>query len=268
MNLGLLEDFLSKTEKGVDGKPLYQGKAISAVMPVHVLGIMTDMHRLQNIADVYNMVLLEDAAEALGSRFARQHAGTFGLMGALSFNGNKIMTTGGGGMILTNDEALAHRARHLSRQAKTDPVEYVHDSIGYNYRMGNVQAAIGLAQLEQMEIFLDKKHQIAKQYDEAFRSNEAIRIQKHHPKSEPNHWLYTLRLPDSRGLMRQLAAKGIESRPLWRPMNQLPMFSKQPYISHRDIAGQLNRECLSIPCSTSLREAEQIEVIEEILGFA
>lgn len=265
MDLDVLKVFLSKTKKNASGKPLYNGRTVAAIMPVHVLGNMMDMKRLSDVAETYQLPIVEDAAEALGSRFQTYHAGTMGLTGAISFNGNKIMTTGGGGMLITDEESIASRARHLSRQAKTDPVEYAHDAVGYNYRMGNVQAAIGLAQLEQMDTFLEKKKAIAKRYQTAFAGYEQIIPQQHLAQTHPNHWLYTIRVPDSRGLMAQLANKGIESRPLWRPMNQLDMYREQPYINHHDVSGMLNRECLSIPCSTGLTEPDQEEVIRTVI---
>jgi perosamine synthetase len=268
MDQELLESFLSKTEKTEQGRPAFNGKTISAIMPVHVLGGVGDIQRLQHISRAHSLPIIEDAAEALGSYHEGKHAGTFGRMGALSFNGNKIMTTGGGGMLLSNDEGLASRARHLSRQAKIDPVEYVHDSVGYNYRMGNVQAAIGLAQLEQMDGFLKKKKAIAERYKAAFAAFNHIVPQNHRSETSPNHWLYTVRVPNSRELMASLASRGIESRPLWRPMNQLPMYREQPYIHSDDVSGMLNKECLSIPCSTGLSERDQEEVIRTVITEA
>lgn len=266
MDLDVLEAFLSKMKKNASGKPLYNGRRVGAIMPVHVLGNVMDMKRLSDMAEAYKLPIVEDAAEALGSRFQHWHAGTMGLAGAISFNGNKIMTTGGGGMLITDEERIATRARHLSRQAKTDPVEYDHDAVGYNYRMGNVQAAIGLAQIEQMDGFLKKKRAIASAYNNAFQGIPAIELQSSHPDCTPNHWLYTIRVPDSRGLMKQLASNGIESRPLWRPMNQLNMYKDQPYINNLDVSGMLNRNCLSIPCSTGLTPEDQEMVIRTVIA--
>jgi perosamine synthetase len=266
LDLELLESFLAKTDKDALGRPLYKERSIAAIMPVHILGGMGDMQHILEIAKRYTIPVVEDAAEALGTTLNQQQAGSFGLMGALSFNGNKIMTTGGGGMLLTHDEDLASQARHLSRQAKVDPVEYMHDAVGYNYRMGNIQAAVGLAQLEQMNRFLAKKRGMAERYTGAFAGHDHIVPQTHIPHTSPNHWLYTIRVPDSRGLMKQLALKGIESRALWRPMNQLPMYKDQPYIKKDDVSGRLYTECLSIPCSTGLSPKDQEEVIREVLN--
>ncbi|MBL0198913.1 MAG: DegT/DnrJ/EryC1/StrS family aminotransferase [Chitinophagaceae bacterium] len=129
-------------------------------MPVHVLGNMCDMDRLMALAKQYNLTVIEDSTEALGSYYKGKHAGSFGLMGTFSYNGNKIITTGGGGMIVTDDEALARKAKHLTTQAKSDPFEYVHDEIGYNYRLVNVAAAMGVAQMEQLPGFIKRKQEV------------------------------------------------------------------------------------------------------------
>ncbi|MEM6807169.1 MAG: aminotransferase class I/II-fold pyridoxal phosphate-dependent enzyme, partial [Bacteroidota bacterium] len=155
MDLNLLESFLiEETEESENGR-IYKkdGKRIKAIMPVHVLGNMTEMDRLMDIARRFALLVIEDSTEALGSRYKGQHAGTFGELGCFSFNGNKIITTGGGGMIVTADEEKAKRAKHLTTQAKADPFAYVHDEIGYNYRLVNILAAMGVAQMEKLDAF-------------------------------------------------------------------------------------------------------------------
>ena len=140
------------------------GRRIPIIMPVHVLGNMCDMDRLMALAKQYHLTVIEDSTEALGSYYKGKHSGSFGLMGTFSYNGNKIITTGGGGMIVTDDEALAKKAKHLTTQAKSDPFEYVHDEIGYNYRLVNVAAAMGVAQMELLPGFIKRKQGIMSFY--------------------------------------------------------------------------------------------------------
>lgn len=170
MDTALLETFLQEQTE-IRQQTCYHkqtGQRIKAIMPVHVLGNMVNMEHSLTLAKAHHLTVIEDSAEALGSYYKGQHAGTFGLMGCFSFNGNKIMTTGGGGMLVTHDAALAKRAKHLSTQAKTDLVEYTHDEIGYNYRLVNLLAAMGVAQLEQMPLFITQKAQIAQRYKPCF----------------------------------------------------------------------------------------------------
>jgi perosamine synthetase len=155
MDLDLVENYLGSEQNRA---------RVSAIMPVHVLGNMVDMKRLLALAARYELPVIEDATESLGTTLGGSAAGTFGLVGCLSFNGNKIITTGGGGMILTNDQSLAQRAKHLSTQAKADPIEFYHDEVGYNYRLVNVLAAMGVAQMEQLPGFLARKAEISAFY--------------------------------------------------------------------------------------------------------
>lgn len=269
LDVDLLERWL-ESHTHYDGTVLRHsesGRRIQAIMPVHVLGNMADMDQLMTLAKRVELTVIEDAAEGLGSYYKGRHAGTIGELGALSFNGNKIMTTGGGGMLLTNDEALAARARHITRQAKTDPLEYDHDEVGYNYRMVNVLAAMGVAQLEMMETFLHEKQHIANIYTDAFKEVSSIFPQQKTDGVKANNWLYTIMCHQSRDLMKHLALNKIQTRPLWRPMNQLPMYKDLPYISEKDISRQLNDSCLSIPCSTNLKPEDQQEVIRQIQQF-
>ena len=166
MDLDLLENFLVNETAVKNDVLVYKknGRSIKAIMPVHVLGNMCDMDRLLQLAEKYKLVMIEDSTEALGSFFKEKHSGTFGLMGTFSFNGNKIITTGGGGMIITDNEALAKKAKHLTTQAKSDPFEYVHDAIGYNYRLVNTAAAMGVGQMELLPQFLKRKREIIKFY--------------------------------------------------------------------------------------------------------
>ena len=177
------------------------------------------------------------------------------------------MTTGGGGMLVTHDAALAKRAKHLSTQAKTDPVEYTHDEIGYNYRLVNLLAAMGVAQLEQMPQFISQKAQIAQRYNHAFESLPLVCPQVTTPHTIPNNWLYTVKVPDRRSLLTFLKTQNIETRPLWTPMNRLSMFAENSYITREDVSGHLFDQCLSLPCSTNLPQQDQEMVIQSILQF-
>lgn len=269
MDTQLLEDFLTQQTEMRQNVCYYKqtGQRIAAIMPVHVLGNMVNMNHLTQLAQKHNLAIVEDSTEALGAYYNGKHAGTLGQSGCFSFNGNKIMTTGGGGMIVTHNAALAKRAKHLTTQAKTDPIEYMHDEVGYNYRLVNVLAAMGVAQLEQMPYFLTRKQQIAQHYTNAFAGLSFIQPQVITPNTSPNYWLYTVQVPDRRSLLSFLKGHGIETRPLWTPMNRLPMFANCPYINQSDVSGHLFERCLSLPCSTGLSNDEQETVIEKITAF-
>lgn len=269
MDLNLLRQFFEKKTRIVKGKTtlVEDGRVISAIMPVHVLGNMGDMEELKKIGEEYGIPIVEDASESLGTYFKGQHSGTFGQLGCFSFNGNKIMTTGGGGMIVTDDEKLAKRAKHLTTQAKQDPLEYLHDEIGYNYRMVNILAAMGVAQLEQMPTFLQRKQEVAQTYATAFAAFDFIQPQTITSGVQSNYWLYTVQLPKSRALLKYLADYKIQSRPLWCPMNQLEMFKDNHYHTESDISKQIHERCLSLPCSTNITDKELEKVITTIAAF-
>jgi perosamine synthetase len=267
MDLDLLEKFLlTKTSIDAKGNCLLTDnkKVIRAIMPVHILGNMCDMDRLMNIASKYNLVVVEDATEALGTTFKGRHAGTFGKMGCISFNGNKIITTGGGGMIITNDEALAQKAKHLTTQAKSDPFEYFHDEIGYNYRLVNVLAAMGVAQMELLPSFIEKKKQITTYYKDSLEKTGDIRFQSIDSDVDCNNWLFTIYSAKQKQLLQALNDAKLQSRPFWVPMNQLPMFMDDLYFSNGDISDKIYSSCLSIPCSTYITDEEMNRVITTI----
>ena len=205
------------------------GKKISAVVPMHTFGRPCRIDEIAKICDEFNIPLIEDAAESLGSFYQGKHTGAFGKLSALSFNGNKIITTGGGGMIITDDEALAKRAKHITTTAKQPhPYEFVHDEIGYNYRLPNINAALGCAQMESLPRLLKSKRHIAKAYDEFF-SDRHLKFVKEPPLASSNYWLNTLVLEDRQArdnFLKDLNEAGVMSRPVWRLMNELPMFSE------------------------------------------
>ena len=236
-------------------------------MPVYVLGGIFDIDKLTEICCDYGIPLIEDSTEALGSFKNGRHAGTFGLTGVLSFNGNKIISTGGGGMILTNDEDIARRAKHLTTTAKTDPLDYFHDEIGYNYRLVNVLAAIGVAQMENFESILKRKKEIDVLYRSELEGIGDIKFQENDPNSDPNHWLFTFRTKKMRALLNHLNQNKIQSRPFWTPMNKLPMYKDLLYVNDNDISNKIFKECISIPSSSNLTIEDQCKVISEIKKF-
>lgn len=269
MDLNVLEDFLSNETEVKDGLCFHKKskRIIRAIMPVHVLGNMGNMERLLSISQQFNLSIIEDATESLGSYYKEKHSGTFGVFGCLSFNGNKIITTGGGGMILTNDEALAKRAKHITTQAKSDPFEYVHDEIGYNYRLVNVLAAMGVAQMEQLPKFLIRKSDLAKRYNSELRNVPGFAAQKITDDVNPNNWLQTFKFENAKGLMDALTAKSIQVRPFWVPMNKLKMFKDEIYITKNNVAESVYKNCVSLPCSSNITDNEQAIIIEAIKAF-
>lgn len=270
MDLDLLESFLESSCK-LDGKNMLVHKKterkISALMIVHVQGNICDMDRLLAICNDYKLPLLEDAAEALGSTYKGQYAGTIGDIGCFSFNGNKIMSTGGGGMIVSHNSGYLKRAKHLTTTAKRDELTYFHDEVGYNYRLVNVLAAIGVAQLEQLEEFVSSKRNIASYYREKLNSVGDINFQSVLEGVVPNEWLFTITTSSQQGLLNYLNSNGVMSRPFWTPMNQLPIYQDNLYVSSSDISGKIHGSALSIPCSTNILESELANVVFSIKQY-
>lgn len=266
MDLNLLEEFLTKETEQKNGACHYKkdGRRIPVIMPVHVLGNIGDMDRLLAIAKKHNLVVIEDSTEALGSYYKGKHAGSFGLMGTFSYNGNKIITTGGGGMIVTDDEALAKKAKHLTTQAKSDPFEYIHDEIGYNYRLVNVAAAMGVAQMEQLQGFLKRKKEIIAYYKKELTGTGDIKFQQVSNEVNPNWWLPTIFTKKQKAVLKILNGHKMQSRPFWVPMNQLRMFKNDIYINKNDRSGFVYQHCLSIPCSTNITDEEMQGVCDKI----
>ncbi|MCS6794857.1 MAG: LegC family aminotransferase [Raineya sp.] len=237
-------------------------KRISALVLVHNLGNIGNLTEIQKIAENFNIPLVEDAAEALGSFYHQKHAGICSKVGILSFNGNKIVTTGGGGAILTADEKIAQKVRHWANQAKTSKEEYFHDEVGYNYRLPNPLAAIGLAQMESLDFFLARKRYIYNFYTNIL-FGKAI-WQRTLESVEPNYWLFTALFENSSQIAQKLQDKGIQTRKLWYPLNRLPMHKKCLYVQENDISWEIYEKSLSLPSSVGLQENE-MEKIAEIL---
>ena len=266
MDLNLLEIFLTNQTEQKNGACHFKkdGRRIPVIMPVHVLGNICDMDRLLALAKQHNIIVIEDSTEALGSYYKGKHAGGFGLLGTFSYNGNKIITTGGGGMIVTDDEALAKKAKHLTTQAKSDPFEYIHDEIGYNYRLVNVAAAMGVAQMEQLPGFLSRKKEIIAFYKNELEGIGDIKFQQVSNDVNPNWWLPTIFTKKQKEVLKVLNDHKMQSRPFWVPMNQLPMFKDDIYINKNDRSGFVYQHCLSIPCSTNITDEEMQGVCNKI----
>ena len=266
MDLDLLDRFLStKTEMRQNVCYLKStNKPIKAIMPVHVLGNMCDMPRLVNICSRFNITVIEDASESLGSYYDGRHSGSFGKMSVFSFNGNKIITTGGGGVIVTDDEDLAKRTKHLTTQAKADPETYYHDEIGFNYRLVNVLAAIGVAQMEQLPNFITKKKKIDAYYRQRLNNVGDLQFQKIESLVDPNCWLFTFSSTKQNEILKALKSNKIIARPLWVPMNQLPMFQDNHYVTENDYSRSVHQNSLSIPSSVSLKEEDMERVVKII----
>jgi perosamine synthetase len=227
------------------------GRRISACVPMHTFGHPVHIDKIVNICSSYSIPVVEDAAESLGSSFKNKHTGTFGSIGILSFNGNKIITTGGGGMIITNNDEIAALAKHLTTQAKVPhPWEFNHDRIGYNYRLPNLNAALGCAQMEQIDLFLEKKRALAHRYADFF-SNLDIIFFMEPVDCVSNYWLNTIILKDrqERDIFLEYTNKhGVMTRPAWTLMNRLPMFSESQNAGLNN-AGWLADRIVNIPSS-------------------
>ena len=237
------------------------GRVIRAMVPMQTFGHPANLDELLAVTSDFNIAVVEDAAESLGSYYHGQHTGTFGLMGVLSFNGNKTITTGGGGMILTNDPVLAKRAKHLTTTAKSPHAwKYFHDEVGYNYRMPNLNAALGCAQLEQLPNLLSGKRNLTDLYQKAFSRVPGVSLMIEPPRCKSNYWLQTLILAsdymDARDVV--LAATndaGYTTRPVWDLMHELPPYASCPRMN---LAGSqsLAKRLINIPSSASLGEGK------------
>ncbi len=251
------------------------GRHIKAMVVVHVFGNMADMEAIMDIAREYNIKVVEDATEALGTyytegRYAGKFAGTIGDLGCYSFNGNKIITTGGGGMIVSNNQQVLDHAKHLTTQAKADQANFIHDEIGFNYRMTNLQAALGLAQLEQLEDFIKTKEANYHRYKDAIDKMDGLHVQDFRDGIRSNYWFYSVVFEnDETGrdrLIEELKENHIQSRPIWGLISdQVPYkgarcyeLEKAPWYWHRVV---------NVPCSTNLDEAGVDRVLDVIRKF-
>ena len=235
----------------------HTGRRIAAIVPMHTYGHPVDMVSLMEIANRYKLPVVEDAAESLGSSHQGRHTGTFGKLGTLSFNGNKIITTGGGGAILTNDAELACHAKHLTTTAKRPHRwEFSHDEVAWNYRLPNLNAALGCAQMERLLDFLARKRELANRYQTAFSSLTGIRFVVEPEQSRSNYWLNTVRLEEPDMIMRDkvLAAANdadYQCRPTWTLLHKLPMYADCPHAP-LPVAEQLEASLINLPSSAGL----------------
>lgn len=247
------------------------GRRVSAILPVHILGHPVDMAPLVEAARKFDLAVIEDATESLGAACRSVPVGRLGDVACFSFNGNKLLTTGGGGMLVTDRREWAERARLLSTQAKHDALEYVHREIGYNYRMTNVQAAIGVAQLERLREFLGAKRSIASRYAEGLAEVPGITLMSEASWARSAWWMYTVLIDErgfgmsSRELLRALEADGVQTRPLWQPLHRSPAHAGAGGTDC-SVAERLNHQALSLPCSSGLSPTAQSKVIERVLA--
>jgi perosamine synthetase len=231
-------------------------RRIRAIIPVHIFGNICQIDKILKIAKKYNLIVIEDAAEALGSFYKKKHAGTFGLVGCFSFNGNKIITTGGGGAIITNNKLLARKIKHLSTTAKIyHHWEYIHDAVGYNFRMPNLNAALGSAQIENLNKFLKSKRKLFSRYCKEFLKINDVRLIKNPKFSKSNNWLNTIFIKNSsikkRNKVLSLAQKNqMFLRPIWKPLHTLKYFNNMPKMN-LDIAMKIYKSCINLPSSAS-----------------
>jgi len=254
------------------------GKRIKAIIPVHIFGNAVLFDELFEICRERNITIIEDATESLGTRyisgkFAGCHTGTIGELGCLSFNGNKIITTGGGGMILTSNADLAAKAKYLTTQAKDDKVRYIHNEIGYNYRLTNIQAALGVAQLENIEKFITIKKNNYNTYKNAINNIPGLSLAEVPDYADSNYWMYALVIDkniygkDREQLMKYLGENEIQSRPLWQ-LNHLQKPYKECYSYKIEKSYELLDNTLNIPCSVNLLKEDIDFVIEKLKGFS
>jgi dTDP-4-amino-4,6-dideoxygalactose transaminase len=266
MNASLVVDELDRRHRL--GLPMPK-----AIEVVHLVGHPADLEPILDVADRHGIPVVEDAAEALGAtwtagRLTSRQVGSVGRIGCFSFNGNKIITTGGGGMLVTDDDALARRARHLSTQARLPGRAYAHDEVGYNYRLSNIAAALGVAQLEQLPDLLARRRDVAGTYDRALAGIPALRPARHAPWADPSYWLYTVELAsglerDRERLLDGLAEAGIEARPIWTPLHLQPLYADAPRLGG-SVAERVFAGAVSLPSSSSLTQGQQSRVIEAI----
>jgi len=257
----------------LDGRARAGRRQPAAIEVVHLVGHPADITPILEAATRHGVPVLEDASEALGARWVGgpldlRHVGSVGRVAAFSFNGNKLITTGGGGMLVTDDEALAARARHLSTQARLPGRAYDHDEVGYNYRLTNVAAALGVAQLEQLPELLAGRRAVAARYDAAIAQMRGVRPAARAVWADPSFWLYTARLAADSGVSRDevldaLAADGIDARPIWTPLHRTRLLANAPRIGG-SVADAIFDRAISLPSSSRLTEDAQQRVVDRL----
>jgi predicted outer membrane repeat protein len=260
MDAEKLREYLKKITKQKNGLciNISTGRVIRAMVPMHTFGHPANIEGLLAISRDFNIVLVEDAAESIGSYYFGRHTGTFGLFGVLSFNGNKTITTGGGGAILTNDASLARHAKHLTTTAKIPHKwEFSHDEIGYNYRMPNINAALGCAQLEQLSNKLEAKRKLFDAYKQVFKNNKFLQIVTEPANCKSNYWLQTIKLNNASLIMRDKILDvtnnaGYMTRPTWVLLSELDQFNFSPK-SDLTVSKELFLSLINIPSSDNIK---------------
>lgn len=253
---------------------LFKGNAVKAIIVVHVFGNMADMEAIMDVAEKYHLKVIEDATEALGTyytdgRYAGKYAGTIGDFGAYSFNGNKIITTGGGGAVTSNHAETVNHLRYLSTQAKNDPHYYIHDEVGYNYRMTNLQAALGVAQMEKLPEFIQRKHRNYEIYWEEFEGFPLAELMPFREGTFPNKWFYSLKIERTkitaaiREIITLLENKGIQTRAIWGLINEQKPYREEE-IYQMEKAPYYASRILNLPCSTQITEEEIVYVAKAV----
>ena len=271
MDPNLVADFLTRGCQAKAGGLFNRktGRRVRAILPVDILGHPVNLDPILELANRYGLAVVEDATESLGAEYKGARVGSLAPIACFSFNGNKIITTGGGGMIVTNDTRWAERARYLTTQAKDDEVEYIHAEVGFNYRLTNIQAAMGVAQMEQLDSYVKAKSRIAGNYSEALRSVPGLTTMAQAPWARSTFWMYVVLVDPvrygmtSRDLLGSLAARRIQTRPLWQPIH-LSGAHRGSVVLDAPVAERLNRCALSLPCSVGLSDDEQAAVIERV----
>ena len=276
-----LRDFCAKecksTKAGLRNKKT--GRIIKAVIPVHIFGNPCDMEEIMSIAREYRLKVIEDATECLGAyytagRYKNRFAGTVADIGVYSFNGNKIITTGGGGMIVTNNKFIARKAKYLTEQAKDDPVQYIHNEVGYNFRLSNLQAALGLAQLEQLPGFIKIKKNSYELYKKLLAGIDGVALMDIPEGAVPNYWFYSIIVEkkefgmDRQELMNRLEEKNIQTRPIWY-LNHLQRIYRRNQSYKIENAPWFWKRVLNLPCSSNLKVSQTkyiAKVIRELAG--
>lgn len=278
INAAQVEDYLTHMCRVENGRTIEisSGKTVKAIIPVHVFGDHCDMDRLMQLAEDYHLYVIEDATESLGGTFVKgaykgRNTGTVGHAGVYSFNGNKIITTGGGGMVVSRDAVAVEHMRYLSQQAKDDSVYFIHEEYGYNYRMTNLQAALGLAQLEQLDRFLEIKRQNYHRYCDVLSKCGYGHMQPFGSGDASNHWYYSFVLNEpSREkrdeLIQFLSGRKIQTRPIWKLNHTQTPFQHFQAMNCSNALNLYNR-VINIPCSTSLTQEQISHVCQELLAF-
>ena len=269
MDVAVLEKFLESESTEKNGRCIHSltGKKIAAIVPLWAWGNSCDIEKIKILADTYHLELIEDAAAGIGTRSGNKHAGTFGKTGILSFNGNKILTTGGGGALLTADNSIAQLAQHLSVQAKVPGPDYVHDQQGFNNRMTNLSAALGIAQMERLTVFLERKKQIFAIYQSEIEKVEQVSVFPGLTSKGGNGWLFQIRCDYPQKLQDFLKSKDIETSRIWTPMSELKMNSALMRFLPEQNAQKLFSSVLCLPSSSSLQNTEMEQVIEGVKRF-